>query len=386
VRLGEPELVEEAGHHSVSLRVIRDQRVAVTATSDLSEAGLLRCVADALELSELSEADPFAGPADPSELAKPPFADLEMFDPAVGAIDAAEALRRATLAERVALGHDGRIGLSEGATFARSEGVSALVFSSGFEATLRGSYASLAVAPVAEDEGGKKRRGHYWTGARHAALLEDPESVGREAARRTLDKLGAKKIATTEAPVVFDPDVARGLVGSFAGCIVGGSIWRKASYLMERDGEGLASRRNQVVEAGVLKTFLCDWYSARKLGRRSTASAGRSGGSVGPTTTNFILAAGTTPPEAIVASTARGLYVTELMGFGFNPVTGDFSRGASGFWIENGARAFPVSEITISSTLDAMLKGIDAIGTDLVLKTSTAAPTLRISNMTISGN
>ena len=136
----------------------------------------------------------------------------------------------------------------------------------------------------------------------------------------------------------------------------------------------------------MLKTFLCDWYSARKLGRSSTASAGRSGGSVGPTTTNFILAAGTTPPEAIVASTARGLYVTELMGFGFNPVTGDFSRGASGFWIENGARAFPVSEITISSTLDAMLKGIDAIGTDLVLKTSTAAPTLRISNMTISGN
>lgn len=413
VRLGEPELVEEAGHHSVSLRVIREHRVAVTATSDLSEAGLARCVADALELSELSEADPFAGPADPSELAKPPFADLDTFDPAVGAIDAAEALRRATLAERAALGQDARIGLSEGATFARSEGLSALVLSSGFEATQRSSYASLSVAPVAEDEGGKKRRGHYWTGARHAALLEDPESVGREAARRTLDKLGARKIATTEAPVVFDPDVARGLVGSFAGCIVGGSIWRKASYLMERegtvvasplvsivddpliprapgsrpfDGEGLASRRNQVVEAGVLKTFLCDWYSARKLGRRSTASAGRSGGSVGPTTTNFILAAGTTAPEAIVSSTLRGLYVTELMGFGFNPVTGDFSRGASGFWIENGQRAFPVSEITISSTLDAMLKDIDAIGTDLVLKTSTAAPTLRVSSMTISGS
>jgi PmbA protein len=413
VRLGEPELVEEAGHHSVSLRVLRDHRVAVTATSDLSEAGLARCVADALELSELSEADPFAGPADPTELAKPPFADLDTFDPAVGAIDAAEALRRATLAERAALAHDTRIGLSEGATFARSEGVSALVLSSGFEATIRSSYASLSVAPVAEDVGGKKRRGHYWTGARHAALLEEPESVGREAARRTLDKLGAKKIATTEAPVVFDPDVARGLVGSFAGCIVGGSIWRKASYLMERegtvvasplvsivddpliprapgsrpfDGEGLASRRNQVVEKGVLKTFLCDWYSARKLGRRSTASAGRSGGSVGPTTTNFILAAGTTAPEEIVAGTPRGLYVTELMGFGFNPVTGDFSRGASGFWIENGQRAFPVGEITISSTLDAMLKGVDAIGTDLVMKTSTAAPTLRISNMTISGN
>ena len=152
------------------------------------------------------------------------------------------------------------------------------------------------------------------------------------------------------------------------------------------DGEGLASRRNEVVEAGVLRTFLCDWYSARKLGRKSTASAGRSGGSVGPTTTNFILKAGTTAPEAILSSTARGLYVTELMGFGFNPVTGDFSRGASGFWIENGERAFPVGEITISSTLDAMLKGIDAVGSDLVLKTSTASPTLRVANMTISGN
>jgi PmbA protein len=413
VRLGEPELVEEAGHHSVSLRVIKAQRVAVTATSDLSEAGLERCVSDALELSELSEADPFAGPADPSELAKPPFVDLDIFDESVSAIDAAEAIRRATLAERAALGHDRRIGLSEGATFARSEGVSALVLSNGFEASLRSSYASLSVAPVAEDEGGKKRRGHYWTGARHAALLEDPESVGREAARRTLDKLGAKKIPTTEAPVVFDPDVARGLVGSFAGCIVGGSIWRKASYLMERegtlvasplvtivddpliprapgsrpfDGEGLASRKNEVVNAGVLKTFLCDWYSARKLGRVSTASAGRGGGSIGPTTTNFILKAGTTAPEAILASTPRGLYVTELMGFGFNPVTGDFSRGATGFWIENGERAYPVGEITISSTLDAMLKGIDAVGSDLVLKTSTASPTLRVATMTISGN
>jgi PmbA protein len=152
------------------------------------------------------------------------------------------------------------------------------------------------------------------------------------------------------------------------------------------DGEGLASRRTQVVEAGVLRTFLCDWYSARKLGRVSTASAGRSGGSIGSTTTNFVLQAGTTSPEAILASTLRGLYVTELLGFGFNPVTGDFSRGASGFWIENGERAFPVSEVTISSTLDAMLQGIDAVGTDLLLKTSTAAPTLRIADMTISGN
>jgi PmbA protein len=211
---------------------------------------------------------------------------------------------------------------------------------------------------------------------------------------------------------VFDPDVARSLVGSLAGCIVGGALWRKSSYLAERegtavasslvsivddpliprapgsrpfDGEGLRSRKNVVVEAGTLKGFLLDCYSARKLGRESTASAGRSGGSIGASTSNFILQPGTTPAAEILKSTARGLYVTELMGFGFNPLTGDFSRGAAGFWIENGELAFPVSEITISSTLDAMLKAIDAVGDDLELKTSTASPTLRVAAMTISG-
>ncbi len=135
----------------------------------------------------------------------------------------------------------------------------------------------------------------------------------------------------------------------------------------------------------MLKTFLFDSYSARKMGRESTASASRGGGSIGASTTNFILKAGTLTPEAIISSTERGLYVTELMGFGFNPITGDFSRGASGFWIENGKLSFPVSEITISSTLDTMLKSIDAVGSDLVLRTSTAAPTFRVKSMIISG-
>jgi len=412
VRLGKPELVEEAGHHSIALRVIRAGRVAITSTSDLTPHGIERCVSDALELVELSEVDAAAGPADPSELSHPPFPELELFDPAVAAIGGDEALARALAGERAALDFDPRIELSEGATFARADSSSALWLSTGFEGLSRGSYASLSVVPVASDEGGKKRRGYYWTGARHVSALEDAAAVGREAARRTLGKLGARKVPTAEAPIVFDPDVARSLVGSFAGCIMGGSIWRKSSYLLDRegtpvasplvsivddplilrapgsrayDGEGLASRKNPVVEAGVLRTFLLDCYSARKLGRKSTASAGRGGGSVGPSTTNFVLAAGSTTPEEILASTPRGLYVTELLGFGFNPVTGDFSRGAAGFWIENGKLTFPVSEVTISGTLDGMLKGIDAVGTDLELKTSTAAPTLRISSMTISG-
>ncbi len=412
VRLGATELVEEAGHHGVSLRVIRGGRVAITSTSDLTPHGIERCVADALELCALSEPDPFAGPAAVELLSKPPYPDLELLDESIDAIDAGQAIEQARIAERAALDADSRIQLSEGATFSRTSGASALVLSSGFQGAVRGSYAALAVAPVVEDEGGKKRRGHYYSATRRHRDLESPEFIGQEAARRTLRKLGARKIETTEAPVVFDPDVARSLVGSLAGCIVGGALWRKSSYLLERlgtqvaselvtivddplvvrgpgsrpfDGEGLASRRNVIVERGELKGFLLDSYSARKLGRESTGSASRSGGSIGASTTNCILQPGGQSPEDIIRSTPRGLYVTELMGFGFNPVTGDFSRGAAGFWIENGELSFPVSEVTISSTLDAMLKAIDAVGSDLELKTSTASPTVRVTSMTISG-
>lgn len=412
VRLGEPELVEEAGHRGVSLRVIKQQRVAVTSTSDLSEAGLARCVSDALMLAELSEPDPFAGPADPADLAPRPYPDLDLFDPAVAEITADVAVERATRAERAALDFDPRISLSEGATFSRTVGSSARVISNGFSGSQRGSYASLVVSPVAEDEGGKRRRGFHWSARRHVADLDDDAEVGREAARRTLAKLGARKVPTCEAPVVFDPDVARSLIGTFAGCILGGSIWRKSSYLVGRegssvasplvtliddpliprapgsrpyDGEGLPSRRNVVVDGGVLRTYLLDCYSARKLGSKSTGNAAVSGGSIGPSTSNFILSPGQLSREELIASTERGLYVTEMMGFGFNAITGDYSRGASGFWIENGKLAFPVSEVTVSSNLDAMLKNIDAVADDLELQTSTAAPTFRVSKMTIAG-
>ena len=412
VRLGEAELVEEAGHRGVSLRVIKGQRVAVTSTSDLSEPGLARCVSDALMLAELSEPDDCAGPADPSELASPPYPDLELYDPAVEGVTADDALDRARRAERAALDFDPRITLSEGATFSRTTGASARVISNGFSGSQRGSYASLVVTPVAEDQGGKRRRGFHWSARRHLAELDPEASVGQEAARRTLAKLGARKVPTAEAPIVFDPDIARSIIGTFAGCILGGSIWRKSSYLVGRegtpvasplvtlvddplllrgpgsrpfDGEGLASRRTVVVEAGVLRTYLLDSYSARKLGKKSTGSAAVAGGSIGPSTSNFILSPGTLTREEIIASTPSGLYVTEMMGFGFNAITGDFSRGAAGFRIENGKLAFPVSEVTVSSNLNTMLENIDAIGSDLDLKTSTASPTFRVSKMTIAG-
>ncbi len=414
VRMGEPELIEEAGHRGAGLRIMKGKRVATTSTSDLSEAGIKRFVEDALELAELSQEDPFAGPADPSKLCDPrSLPNLDLYDPAGGEVDAARAIKEAIAAEAAALAFDKRITNSEGGTFGRTAGGSVLVLSSGFRATVKGSYASLSVVPVAEDEGGKKRRGYHWTATRHLSDLEPGESVGKEAARRTLRKLGARTVPTTEAPVVFDPDAARSMLGLLAGCIMGSSIWRKSSYLIGRegtqiaselvnvvddplivrapgsrayDGEGLASRKNVVVEKGILRTYLCDSYSARKLGRESTASASRGGGAgVGGGTSNFILSPTTDSPESILKSTQRGLYVTDMMGFGFNGTTGDFSRGASGFWIENGELTFPVSEVTISLNLDDLLKSIDAIGSDLDLRTSTASPTFRVAKMTIAG-
>jgi PmbA protein len=414
VRLGEPELVEEAGHRSLGLRVMKGKRVASTSTSDLSPSGIDRAVADAVELADLSQEDPFAGPAAETLLCDPSQApDLELYDPNGGKLGAEQAIAIARDGEAAARAYDARITNSDGGTFGRTAGGSALVLSSGFRAAYRGSYQSLSVVPVADDEGGKKRRGYHWTAKRHLSELESAESVGREAARRTLRKLGARPVATGEYPVVFDPDAARSILGLLAGCTMGSAIWRKSSYLVGRegtrvasdlvtvvddpliprapgsrpfDGEGLASRKNVVVEAGILRTFLCDSYSARKLSRESTASASRGGGAgVGASTSNFILQPGKDSPESIVKGTARGLYVTDMMGFGFNGVTGDFSRGASGFWIENGELTFPVSEVTLSLNVDELWKRVDAVGSDLDLRTATAAPTFRVSRMIVAG-
>ncbi len=327
---------------------------------------------------------------------------------------AAEALELAKRGEQAARSFDPRISNSDGATFSRTAGAFALVLSGGFRGGYAGSYASLVVTPVAEDDGGKKRRGFHYTAKRYLRDLDSPEEVGREAARRTLRKLGARKVPTCEAPVIFDPDAARSILGLMASCVMGGSIWRKSSYLVGRegtrvasdlvtivddpliprapgsrpfDGEGLLARRNVIVEKGTLKTILCDSYSGRKLGRASTGSASRgSGGGVGPSTSNLLLQPTSTRAADILASTPRGLYVTEMMGFGFNAVTGDFSRGASGFWIEDGKLAYPVSEVTISLNVDQLWQRVDAVGDDLDQRSATASPTLRVSAMTIAGS
>lgn len=414
VRLGKPEVVEEAGSRSLGLRVMLGQQVAATYTSDLSEEGLARFVEDALELARLSQPDAFAGPPDPSLLSKPnEHVELDQFDPSVESIDAAQALQMALAAERTALAQDKRLTNSEGATVSRHAGASALVTSGGFRATRRGTYASIVVSPVADDADDKKRVGYHYSARRHLVDLESPEAVGLEAARRTLDKLGPRKLETQEVPVVFDPDAARSVIGLLAGCVVGGAVWRKSSFLCDRlgdtiaselvtvvddpfiargpgsqafDGEGLLARKNTVVARGKLESFLLDSYSGRKLSMPSTASASRGGsGGVGAGTSNFVLQPGEQSPEALLASTERALYVTSMMGYGFNAVTGDFSRGASGFWIERGERIFPVSEVTISLNLGELLKRIDAVANDVDHRSSICAPTFRVSAMTVAG-
>lgn len=415
VRMGEPELVEEAGSRALGLRVMVGQRVASTYTSDMSPSGQRTLIEDALELARLSEADEFAGPPDPSDLSsESQWTDLDTFDDSVSKIGADEALSRALMGERAAFDFDPRITNSEGASFTRARGVSALVTSGGFAGSDHGTYASIVVNPVADDEGGKKRSGYHWSASRHYADLEDSRGVGAEAARRTIAQLGAKKLPTQELPVVFDKDAARSILSLFAGCILGGSIWRKSSYLIDRvgtrvasdlvdivddplmprapgsrafDGEGLLSRRTAVVEGGVLKTYLMDTYSARKLGLKSTGSASRSpSGGISSSASNFVLKAGAPSRDALLADTKHGLYVTGMMGFGFNAVTGDFSRGASGFLIRDGELADPVSEVTISLNLDQLLQRIDAVANDLDQRTAIASPTFRVSSMTLAGS
>lgn len=410
VRLGEVELVEEAGTRSLAVRAVKGKRVATASTSDITPAGIERLVSDALELCELSQEDPFAGLPDASELARD-YGDLKLFDPACSAVTGAEAVERALRAERAARETDSRITNSEGANFARSAGAFAMATSGGFRGGYAGTYASLSVQPVARDEGDKNRTAGYWTAGRILSRLEPEQAVGREAARRTLALLGARKVPTGNYPVVFDPDAARSLLATLAGCVVGDAIYRRASYLLDRlgtrvasecvtivddpliehgpgsrpfDADGLPSRRNVVIERGELKTFLLDTYSARKLGMKSTGSAvGTTGTGAG--VSNFILLPGTRSREEIVRDVRRGLYVTHMMGMGFNAVTGDFSRGAAGYWIEHGEFVHPVSEVTISLNFDQLFQRIDAVGNDLELKSSVASPTFRVAEMTVAG-
>jgi PmbA protein len=416
VRLGQPELVQEAGSRALGLRVLRGGRRAVTYTSDLRREALEALCAETVTLADFAEVDEFAMPPDPALLATQ-LPDLDLYDPRVAEVDAAWALRQAIAGEAAARKYDPRVTNSEGATWSRELGASGFATSGGFVGGFRGSYCSLVVEPLCDDntdaENPKKRNGFWWTASRFLAELVAAEAVGLEAARRTVATIGSRKVETQECAVVFDPEVARAMVGTIFSVANGSVFWRKSSYLVGKegetvasplvtiiddplilrapgsrpfDGDGLPSRKNPVIQAGVLCPVMTDTYSARKLGRPSTGSAGRGiGGNPGPTTSNLIMQPGAMSREQLLRNTSKGLYVTNLMGFGFNAVTGDFSRGAQGFWIENGELAFPVSEVTIAANFDEILKRIDAVADDLELRAATAAPTFRVSHMTLAG-
>lgn len=411
VRMGEVERIKEAGSRGLGLRVLKDARAALTYTSDFAADAMCRFADESVALCRLAEPDPVAALPEREEMARA-IPDLDLWDETVPTFEVREAIRWAQMGERAALKHDARVTNSEGAVFGRGVGATAFASSTGFSGAYRGSSVSFVVEPVCDDSEGKKRNGYHYTANRFLAALQPAEEVGIEAARRTVAKLGSRKVPTCQVPAVFSPEAGRSLVGNLAGLLSGGAVWRKNTYLAERegsavastlvnliddpllprslgsrpfDGEGLATRPNVLVADGVLRTFLCDVYAARKLGRKSTGSAGRGlGGGPHVTTSNLILRPGKSS-VAKVMDVPEGLYVTALMGFGFNPVTGDFSQGAAGFWIDKGQIAFPVSEVTISVSFDELWKGVDAIADDLDTRSSVQCPTFRVARVTVAG-
>jgi len=411
VRLGDVEKLARARRRRAGLRVFVGDATAIVSTADFTPGGLAALARDAVALARTTTPDPHAGLPDPAELAgtQP---DLDLLDPAIERLEPEQALAWARDAEAAALAAAPEITNSEGAEFGADAGLVAYASSLGFAGAYAGSSASLAVVPVATRDGAMQRDSWY-TAHRKLAALEPPAEVGREAARRALRRLGARRPSTCTCPVVFDPETAASLLRHLAGAIAGSALYRRMSFLLDClgeqvasdavtvvddplrpagpasrpfDGEGVRQERRVVVERGVLRSYLLDSYSARRLGLRTTGHAARSvGDAPGVAPTNFVLEPGPHAPEAIIASVRSGLYVTELIGFGVNPVTGDYSRGAVGLWIENGELAHPVEELTIAGNLRGMLRDIEMVGSDLRLRSAIAAPTLKIARMTVAG-
>ena len=418
VRMGQVETLKESGSRGLGLRVFLGTKSASTSTSDLTPDGIRQLVEGAMALAKVTEEDPFTGLPETAEFGAIPD-DLHLFYDDVYSLSGPERIAWARRAEAAALAADPRITNSDGGSFDAATGRKVMANSRGFVGGYRTSYAGVSAAPLAMDTNGSMQRDGWWSGARRLADLESPESIGQEAARRTLRRLGARRVPTQCVPIVFAPEVARSLIGSIFEAASGDSIWRHASFLAGKlgnqiatptitiiddntmllptgvggfgsspfDGEGLPSRRTPVVEGGVLRNYLLNSYSARKLGMKSTHNASRGlAGTPGIGCGNLYLEPGQLTQEEIIASVPAGLFVTSLMGFGVNVVTGDYSRGATGLWIENGHLTHAVEEVTIAGNLAQMLMNVTAIGNDLVFRGSVASPTLRIDGMTIAGS
>jgi PmbA protein len=412
VRLGEIEKLKQAREKHLGLRVFVGERSAVTSSADFSRQSLDKLAVDSCALARVLAPDSFAGLPDGAPKA-PDRVDLDLYDPEVAAFTPEQAIALAQQAEAAARDTDPRITNSEGAHCSASSSRFVYASSAGFVGGYDSSSISLWTVPVAS-ENGSMQRDHWFSARRKLAELEAPESVGRKAAERALRRLNARQVRTCEVPVVFDPQMASSLMGHLAAAALGDAIFRGASFLIGKldqriaaelvtiiddgrlehglasrpfDAEGLPTRRTVVVDGGRLASYLCDTYAGRKLGLASTGNASRSvGGAPHSSASNFVLQPGTTTPEEIIKSVKSGLYVTELIGFGVNGTNGDYSRGASGMWIEDGELAYPVEQITIAGNLLPMYDAIEVIGNDLDLRRTIVAPTLKIARMTVAGN
>jgi PmbA protein len=406
-RLGKLEEVERAESADLGLRVFVGQRVAFVSSTDFSKDTLDALPDRAVAMAKLAPEDKFAGLAPKDRLARE-WPNLDLEDAAEPPADTL--IARARDAEAAAMAVPG-VTNSEGGGASFHRTAIAFASSEGFLGRYAGTSHSIGVAVLA-GEGTDMQMDHDSVTARHTADLEGAETVGRRAGERAVAKLNPRKIKSQRLPVVYAPRASNGLVGHFAGAISGSSIARGVSFLKESmgkqifarnvrviddphrvrglrskpfDGEGVANRRRALIDDGMLTTWLLDCASARQLGLETTGHAARgTGGPPQPAPTNLYMEAGSLSPEALIADIKEGFYVTDLMGMGVNSVTGDYSRGASGFWIENGRVAFPVAEVTIAGNLKDMFLNMTP-ASDLEFRYGTNAPTLRVEGMTIAG-
>jgi PmbA protein len=406
VRQGAVEASERAEGDDVGLRVLVGRRQAVVSTNDIK--GDVSALAErAVAMARAAPEDRFAGLADPARLAKQ-IPDLDLLDPDLPAVGVLE--ERALRAEAAGLAVKG-VTKSEGASASAGIGGMVLATSDGFRGAYLSSRQGLSMAAIAGD-GTAMERDYESSSALHAADLDAAEQIGRRAGERAVERVNPRKVATKRVPVLFDRRIAGGLIGHLAGAINGNSVARKTSFLRDKlgeqlfargirivddplrrrglrsrpfDGEGVAGRALAVVEDGVLKTWLLDCATARELDLATTGHAQRGvSSSPSPGPSNLHLEAGTQSPRALMADIAEGFHVTELIGFGVNQVTGDYSRGATGFWIENGERTYPVSEVTIAGNLIDMFKTLTPAN-DLEFRFGTNAPTVRVEGLTVAG-
>ncbi|HEY3909689.1 MAG TPA: metallopeptidase TldD-related protein [Stellaceae bacterium] len=406
-RLGKTEKLERSEGQDLGLRVFVGRQQAVVSSSDRSPKALSELVERAVAMARTVPEDPYCGIAEPGQIARD-WPALDMLDPQEPSAEVL--IERARAAEEAALAVNG-VTNSEGAEAGWGRSTVALAASNGFAGTYSGSSSGVS-ASVIGGTGTGMERDYDYSSAVYAADLRDPTEIGRSAGERAVKRLGARKMPTCRCPVVFDPRVARSFISALLGAISGPSIARGTSFLKDRlgqrifpeaitiiddphrrrglrakpfDGEGIANRRRAIIDKGVLTTWLLDLRSARQLGMTTTGHAARGTSSPpGPSATNVWIEPGALSPKALIADIQSGFYVTEMMGFGVNGVTGDYSRGAAGFWIDKGEIAFPVSEMTVAGNLKEMFARLVAAD-DLEFKAGMDAPTLRIDDLTVAG-